>query len=96
MPCTVQWESVLGLPPRDGTVKCVDRRPCSRALCGLGLFICEPDLPMRGGGGGVLIEKRSNLGDALETKLTCVKWMQGETVDPHAVSAFQLKELPGS
>lgn len=26
-------------------------RPCSSALCGLSLFICEPDLPMRGGGG---------------------------------------------
>lgn len=50
--CTEQRESVCGLPPRDGTVKCVDTRPCSGALCGLSLFICEPDLPMRGGGGG--------------------------------------------
>lgn len=49
--CTEQWESVRGLPPRDGTVKCVDTRPCSRALCGLGVFICGPDLPLRGGGG---------------------------------------------
>lgn len=49
--CTEQRESVCGLPPRDSTVSCVDTRPCSGALCGLSLLICEPDLPIRGRGG---------------------------------------------
>lgn len=49
--CTEPPERVCGLPRRDDIVTCVDIHPWSGALCGLSLFICEPDLPIRGGGG---------------------------------------------
>lgn len=98
MLCTGQWESVRGLPPRDGTVTCVDTRPCSRALCGLGVFICGPDLPLRGGGEGGAIAKGSDLGDALGTKLPSMKRvttsMPGGTLDPVLFFPFYLKLLP--